>query len=303
MPTPRPSRASPVSGTGFNLTGAPPDPALLIGTGPYTPAAIDPGHTTLEANPNYRGDNAPTYERVVLRHIGDPPEAVAALADGSVDVVARQTTVDVAQALNAINGITVESGFDATHERLDLQVANGRNDRFDDPLVRRAFLTTFPRQQIVDELAAPVHADARVRSSHVFLPGTDGYTDAAESNGSAVNNRPDLAGAKRLLRQAGVVAPEVCILFDPADPRRLNEFELIQSAAAKAGFQVTDCSSPTWQELLGVPGQYDASLYALRASDLAVTAARASFASTGGVNNTSFYSQRRGRCPPLGARS
>jgi len=216
----------------------------------------------------------------VLRHIGDPPEAVAALADGSVDVVARQTTVDVAQALNAINGITVESGFDATHERLDLQVANGRNDRFDDPLVRRAFLTTFPRQQIVDELVAPVHADARVRSSHVFLPGTDGYTDAAESNGSAVNNRPDLAGAKRLLRQAGVVAPEVCILFDPAD-----------------------CSSPTWQELLGVPGQYDASLYALRASNLAVTAARASFASTGGVNNTSFYSQRRGRCPPLGARS
>ncbi|MCY7326238.1 MAG: ABC transporter family substrate-binding protein, partial [Microbacteriaceae bacterium] len=133
-------------------------------------------------------------------------------------------------------------------------------------------------------------ADARVRSSHVFLPGTDDYTEAAEDNGSADYRRPDLAGAKRLLRQAGALAPEVCILFDPANPRRLSEFDVIQSAAAKAGFRVTDCSSPTWQELLGVPGQYDASLYALRASNLAVTAARASFASTGGANNTSFYS-------------
>jgi len=276
--------------SGFNVTDVPPDPALLVGTGPYAIAAIDAERTTLEANPNFRGDNAPTYERVVLRHIGDPLEAVAALADGAVDVIAPQPTADVAQALNAIEGVTVESGFDATHERLDLQVANGRNDTFDDPLVRRAFLKTIPRQQIVDELVAPVHADAQVRSSHVFLPGTDDYTQSAESTGSADFGRPDLAEAKRLLREAGTVAPEVCILFDPANPRRLREFELIQSAAAKAGFQVTDCSSPTWQELLGLPGEYDASLYALRASNLAVTATRASFSSTGGVNNTSFYS-------------
>ena len=276
--------------SGFNVTQDPPDPALLVGTGPYTLAESNPDRTILEANPNYRGDNAPTYERVVMRHIGDPLEAVAALADGSVDVVAPQPTADVAAALNAVEGVTVESGFDATHERLDLQVANGRNETFDDPLVRTAFLKTIPRQQIVDDLVAPVHADAQVRSSHVFLPGTDDDAQAAQRNGSADFGRPDVAGAKRLLRQAGAVAPEVCILFDPANPRRLSEFELIQSAAAQAGFRVTDCSSPTWQELLGLPGEYDASLYALRASNLAVTAVRASFASTGGVNNTSFYS-------------
>jgi peptide/nickel transport system substrate-binding protein len=275
--------------SGFNVTAEAPDPALLVGTGPYTVAASDAERTILEANPRYRGDNAPTYERVVLRQFGDPLEAVAALADGTVDVVAPQPTADVARALNAIAGVTVESGVDATHERLDLQVANGRNETFDDPLVREAFLKVIPRQRIVDKLVTPVHADARVRSSHVFLPGTNDHAEAAQANGSADFSRPDPAGAKRLLRQAGAVAPEVCILFDPANPRRLSEFELIQSTAAKAGFQVTDCSSPTWQELLGVPGQYDASLYALRASNLAVTAARASFASSGGVNNTSFF--------------
>lgn len=275
--------------SGFTLAQGGAGPAPLVGTGPYAVASSDPDGTVLEANPHYRGDHAPTYERVLLRHIGDPLAAVAALADGSVDVAAPQPTAAVAAALNAVEGVTVERGVDAAHERLDLQLANGRNGTFDDPLVRRAFLTVIPRQQILDELVVPVHDGAQVRASHLFLPGTADYARAVEANGSADFGRPDVAAAKRLLRQAGAVAPEVCMLFDPANPRRLREFDLIRSAAAAAGFRVTDCSSPAWRELLGVPGQYDASLYALRTSNLAVTAARASFASVGAVNNTSFY--------------
>jgi peptide/nickel transport system substrate-binding protein len=108
-------------------------------------------------------------------------------------------------------------------------------------------------------------------------------------NGSKDYDRVDIAGAKILLAQAGLVRPEVCILFDPSNPRRVAEFSAIQKSAALAGFLVTDCSSTDWRQLLGTDGAYDASLYALRPTSLAVTAVAASFRSDSTINNLNFY--------------
>lgn len=279
--------------SGFNFSETPDDPALLVSTGPYTITELDEESATLEANPRYRGDHRPAYETVTVRYISDPLQAASALADGEVDVIAPQPSVDVAELLAGLDDVMVESGIEGSYERLDLQFERGRNGTFDDPLVRKAFLKVVPRQQILEELVTPLREDARLRSSHVLLPGSDGYVEAVRSNGSAEYRRVDVAGAKKLLDRAGVHRPEVCILFDPSNPRRSTEFRLIQSSAAEAGFRVTDCSSPNWRDLLGVPRQYDASLYALRSTNLAVTAARASFASSNAVNNTSFYANPR----------
>lgn len=276
--------------TGFNFAAARPDRELLVGTGPYTVTDFVPNdHVTLTANPRYTGAHHPRVERVTIRHIADPLAAVEALRRGEVDVVSPQPTEDVLGRLGSVPKATILSGFDGAYEHLDLQFDHGKNATFANPAVRRAFLKTVPRQQILDSLVVPVQKGARLRSSQVFLPGSTGYRSAVRSNGSSEYSRVDIAGAKAGLAAAGVAAPEVCVLFDPANPRRVAEFALIQKSAALAGFSVTDCSSTDWRQLLGTPGAYDASLYALRPSGLAVSAVGASFRSDSTIDNVNFY--------------
>jgi peptide/nickel transport system substrate-binding protein len=276
--------------TGFNFTNMPKDPELVVSTGPYVMTnLVANDHATLTPNPHYVGDHRPRFEKVTVKFISDPLAAVRALKAGEVDVIAPQSTDDVSKALSSTKDITVRGSFDGAYEHLDLQFAHGRSGVFSTPLVRQAFLLTVPRQQILDRLVAPLQKRARLRSSHVFLPGSDGYTQAIKANGSAAYATVNVKGAKKLLVQAGVVDPQVCILFDPSNPRRVSEFGLIQKSAALAGFAVTDCSSPDWRGLLGAPGAYDAALYALRPSTLAITGVAANFRSTANATNHSYY--------------
>ncbi|QNE47546.1 ABC transporter family substrate-binding protein [Glaciihabitans sp. INWT7] len=275
--------------TGFDFTTMPKDKSLVIGTGPYTLTGLTATGATLTANPQYSGDHRPTFERVELRFITDPLAAVAALRAGQVDVISPQPNADVAQALLSVDNATVLSGSDGPYEHLDLQFSHSRNGTFDDPVVRRAFLKTVPRQKILDDLIVPLQEEARLRSSQVFLPGEQGYAAAVRTNGSSAYATVDIEGAKELLAKAGVVGPQVCLLFDPSNPRRVAEYAAIQDSAALAGFTVTDCSSTDWRQLLGTDGAYDASLYALRPSSLAVSAVSAAFRSDSPVGNDNFY--------------
>jgi peptide/nickel transport system substrate-binding protein len=52
----------------------------------------------------------------------------------------------------------------------------------------------------------------------------------------------------------------VKILYNTKNPNRVDEFQAIQSSAAKAGFQVVDGGDPKWSTLLSA-GNYDASLF------------------------------------------
>src|SRR5690606_34966293 len=124
------------------------------------------------------------------------------------------------------------------YEHVDLQISNSRNPGvFEDQRVREAFLKTIPRQQIVDTLIKPIIGeDALVRDSFVFVPGAEGYDDSVANNGSAAYEEVDIEGATALLAEAGVTNPEVCILYASNNPRRVNEFALIQESAGLAGF-------------------------------------------------------------------
>ena len=280
--------------SGFNLESTPKNTDLLLSTGPYTITEIAENQVTLESNPRYRGDRLPSIEKVLLRFISDPLQAVAALQTGEVDVIAPRASQDVVAALAALDGVTVEHGFGGAWERLDLQFTDSRSGHFSNPLIREAFLKVVPRQQILDALITPVNPGAELRSSHVFLPGAKGYEASVEENGSTEFDRVDVPAARRLLAEAALLDPSlanptVCILFDAAIPRRVAEFQLIQDTAARAGFQVTDCSSPDWRNLLGTPGAYDAALYALSETNLAAAAAQALFASDSRINNHAHY--------------
>ena len=276
--------------SGFNFASMPADRDLLVSTGPYTITdLVADDHITLTANPRYSGAHRPVIEKVTVRFISDPLSQVEALRLGEVDVIAPQASAEVAGALSELTGRRIAHGQEGGYEHLDLQIANSKSGLFADRRIRQAFLKVIPRQQILSELIAPTSKNAALRQSQVFLPGSSGYAESSEKNGSDAYLAPDVVGAKALLAEAGVAAPTVCILFDPANPRRLSEFELIQRGAAEAGFSVTDCSSPDWLNLLGTPGAYDASLFAWTASNSSVASVAAIFG-TAGKSNTSFYS-------------
>ncbi len=276
--------------TGFNFSTMPANRDLLVGNGPYVVSGFaGAGRVTLRANPAYAGDHTPRIGTVTVRFIPDPLDAIAALRDGEVDIVAPLASVEIDEALDGLEGIEVAVSDENGYEHLDLQFDRSKSGVFGDAAVREAFLKTVPRQAIVDELVSPVSPDARVLDSRLLLPGADGYESAVEENGSRSFAEVDIPGAESLLAAAGVVKPEVCILYSSEDRRRAAEFRLIQQSAAEAGFVVTDCSAPDWTVRLGVPGAYDAALFAWQASGLGATASSSVFR-TDGVNNRNYYS-------------
>jgi len=276
--------------SGFNFTELPTDPELTLSTGPYTISGFEAGESvTLRANPDYTGARKPSIESVVFRHIADPLAAVQALRAGEVDVISAPATAAVANALDALDDVTSLSGSAGTYEHLDLQAANSKSGAFDDPRVREAFLKVVPRQKLLEQLVEPVAGSAvRSRDSQVLIPGTAGYADSEKRNGSAAYDDVDVAGSRALLAAAGVSAPEVCILYESTNPRRVEEFQLIAESAARAGFVVTDCGDPDWRELLGASNNYDAALFGWSTPSLAVSAASDTFR-TNGSNNYSFF--------------
>jgi peptide/nickel transport system substrate-binding protein len=277
--------------TAYNLTETPTDTALLLSSGPYTVTRIAENESvTLTANPEYSGDRTPAFETIELHVSPDPLETVDLLERHQVDIATPQPTKDVVSALVGVDDVTVTAGSEGTFEHLDLQFADSRSGVFDDIRVRQAFLLVVPRQQILDELVAPVQQDAGLLDSFVLRPGAKGYAEAIAENGSREYSETDVDEAVRLLEEAGVEKPRVCILYDPSNPRRVEEFTLIRESAARAGFQVTDCSNADWEGLLGVRGTYDAALFAWDTTRLGPVAASAVFASGSKLANFNRYS-------------
>lgn len=267
----------------------PDDATLLLSSGPYAVTAIDESGVTLEANPQYHGDRRPTIETIHVRFSPDPLETARLLESGEVDIASPEPTEDVAAALLDIPGLSVVAGTDGRFEHLDLQFSGGRTNVFADERVRRAFLHVVPRQRILDELVVPVQPDAVLLDSFLLRPGAEGYTEAVAGNGSEEYARTDVDAATTLLAEAGVAAPTVCVLYDPASERRIAEFEALRDSAARAGFTVTDCSSPDWLGLLGVTGAYDAALFAWDTTRLGPGSAGAIFRSDSELANFSHY--------------
>jgi peptide/nickel transport system substrate-binding protein len=261
----------------FNSTT---DAALLVSSGPYMVTDLTPEKSvTLSANPLYTGDRRPRFETIVIETIADPLATVKALANGSVDVIAPTPTEDVVHALSALDDVVVSTDSSGLFEHLDLQFSGAKSSTFTDPLLREAFLLTVPRAQMVRDLVKPVAPDATVRASFVLTDGTGAFEQ-------------DIAKARTLIAQAGATAPPVCVLFDPSNPRRVAEFELIKASGEKAGFAVSDCSASDWEGFLGVQGAYDAALFAWNETSTAVSSPEARLRSTSTVSNFSHYASQ-----------
>ena len=66
-----------------------------------------------------------SIEKVTIRWNEDPLASVQALQNGELDMISPQSSPDVLQALEGLEGVTVETGVEATYEHVDLTYNNG----------------------------------------------------------------------------------------------------------------------------------------------------------------------------------
>lgn len=287
--------------TDFDYASLPSEPGLYLANGPYVISEfVENQYLTVEKNDTYTGGLVGNVDAITVRWNEDPQAMVQMLENGEIDMMAPQATADTLAALEAIDGVTVESGVDLTYEHVDLIFNNGGpfdpatygDDAATALAVRKAFLLTIPRQAIVDQLIVPLQPDAAVRQSFILIPEAPAYPEMIATNGSdAYPLEADIAQAQALLAEAGVSTPvDVRLLFGASNVRRQNEYALIQESAAQAGFNVINASSDDWGSMLSTAqDQYDASLFGWQSEGLGVTESDANFR-TGGLNNFGGYS-------------
>ena len=294
------SKIAKVWSTDWNFASMPSDEDLLVTSGAYNISEFEQDQfITLTANPNFEGDNKAVFNKVTVRWNGDPMGQAQALQNGEVDLINPQATADFKTAVEAMDGIEVASGPEGTYEHVDLQFTNGGpfdpatygGDAEKAKKVRQAFLKTIPREQIIENLIKPLDPEAEIRNSYTQVPGSPMYDAIVEANGQAETYATDIPGATALLAEAGVPAVSVRLLFDPANTRRQNEFELIKASAAQAGFDVQPYQVQTdWgTDLSNATAFYDAALFGWQSTSTAVTASDATYR-TAATNNYYGYS-------------
>lgn len=250
--------------TAYDTTKLPDNKNLLVNNGPYLVSAIEENQSvTLTKNPNYQGDTKPSIDEVTIKILPDASGQVQALKNGEVDVVFPQASIDTVDQLRDLPGVTTDTTDDQSYDHLDLNVVKG--GVFEDENIRKAFLLTIPRQDIVDKLIKPMNDKAAPLNSQLFLTSEgEDYTAAVEKNNSSDyptdNMEENISKAKELL---GGKTPTVRILYNNKNSNRVNSFAMIKESAEKAGFKVEDQGSENWSKLLatGPEGGYDASIF------------------------------------------
>ncbi|MFJ3031772.1 ABC transporter family substrate-binding protein [Rothia terrae] len=278
--------------TGFDTTTKPSDESLLVGNGPYKVTDIVENQSvTLTANENYQGDNKPKVNEIVFKTMADPSAQVQAIQNGDVDMVAPQASIDTVSQLQGVDGVTTKTQPDQSYDHVDLNMVEG--SPFADENVRKAFLLTIPRQDIVNKLIKPMESDASVLNSQLYvLSDKENYDKSVENNNSSEypsdNMDENISKAKELL---GSKTPTVRILYNNKNANRVNSYQMIKESAEKAGFKVEDKGTEDWSEQLptGKDGAYDASIFGWVSSGVGNSTLGQIF-KTGASSNFTSYS-------------
>jgi peptide/nickel transport system substrate-binding protein len=290
--------------TKWNVTSMPSDKKLLVSSGAYTVSDfVKNQYITLTARKDYKAGPAVKIQKVTFRFIPDQTAQVQALQNGEISVLYGQATADTVAALKKVKGIKTETTQEASFEHVDLTFKSGPfspknygGDAAKALKVRQAFFTAVPRQEMLDRIIKPLNPSAKLMDSQLFLPGQEGYDGAGPAADYKKYQTADPAAAKKLLAEAGVKTPVTVRFAYPNDnPRRVQEFQVMQSAMKSAGFDLKDVSKPTAQyfdpgEGLGTPKyNYDACVFAYVESSFSVGSSQGN-TTTGNQYNYQGYS-------------
>ena len=287
--------------TGFDFTSLPSSELLYLSSGAYVMSEyVENQYLTVTARDDYDWGPKPKVESITIRYTEDPLASVNALQNGEVDLIQPQSSVDVIETLEGIDGIEYQAEEEGTYEHVDVIFNNGGpfdpatygGDEDKARAVRQAFLLSVPRAEILDKLIKPLNPDAEMRNSHTVVPGSPAYDEVVEGNGSEFYSADDEANREKaieLLADAGVDTPiDVRFLYGASNVRRANEYQLIQASADKVGFNVIDEGDDQWGGRLTQTDTYDASLFGWQSTNTFALNSEANYV-TGGLNNFGGY--------------
>jgi peptide/nickel transport system substrate-binding protein len=261
-------------------------PATFVSGMPYVITSVRKGDSvTLTRNKRYYGPAA-QLDSLTFKLLIDDDAEVQAMQAGTVQLATPIPTADVLTKLAAVSGVTVIRSGGSTLENLTINFAN---PLFQDLAVRQAFALCVPRQQIVDQLIAPLDPSAQVAGNHLFFPFQKEYVD-----NSGAYKASDLAKAKSILEADGwVLNGDVYekdgkplafkILRKDPDDRRRKEVQLITSSCAGAGMKVSDDPDQKFASTRLPDGKFDVALFGWARSPTLATS-RAVFDGGGALN-------------------
>ncbi|MBU3645791.1 MAG: hypothetical protein FGM49_03155 [Candidatus Nanopelagicaceae bacterium] len=264
------------------------NPLLLVGNGGYILKTAVPGQAvTLVLNPKHKsnpsGPATNGIKTVVFRIIGDGTAAAQALRNQEVDIYQGQPTADSVNLLKAIPTAKVIGGDQAVYEHIDLRVDNaaGSTDNYTGPFkgmdqravdLRTAFLTAYPRDEIVDKLIKPINEKAVRMDSLLVFPSEPGYADVIKNSGvskytqgsQAEREARALALVKKYYPNASATNPGFTVKLNwgtPSNARRAASAQLVKAALGRAGINVDAPGSATWSRNLA-SNAFDAFFFA-----------------------------------------
>jgi len=224
--------------TGFNTTTMP-DPTLALSNGPYLVQGIDPGRElVLTRNVDFAWGAKPVLDTITVNYAATTDAKVTALLDGTADIISPVNSLELyAQLKDSTKAkVNIDQGQSLDFDQAILNFKGV----FASPDLRKAFLKTIPRKDLVDTLIKPMDANAVPFNSFLFAAVQTPYKEAVGSNGSPGFGAVDIPGAKGLL---GTATPKVRILYNKADSASTEEFNQIAASAALAGFKVADAGT------------------------------------------------------------
>jgi len=305
----------------FNFSTLPADSSLYLSRGPYVFAEIQDGEfIRLERNPLFQTAGnvvpMPLMDEITVRIVPDALAMATALQNHEVDIInpGNAVTADLLPILQGIPGVQTDGIPLASYEHITLAQNNGgvfspqywEGQGVADPVAaaratRIAFLQTIPRQQIVDLIVSQIDPNATTRDSWLFLPGAPGYDELIANNGIDLYDG-GVEAARQTLSDAGLdsyLPLDVRFLYGTDNPRRVQQFALIQAAAPDL-FNVIDAGrvglgapSETWGwALSNARGEWDAGLWGWGSTSTAFLNAEAN-TRTGLQNNHGEFTNER----------
>jgi peptide/nickel transport system substrate-binding protein len=220
----------------------------VLGSGPYIFKRDEwvPGNKLVFVrNPDYVGRSEPPsglagnktshVDRVEWMILPDSNSAVAALKNNEVDMI-EEVPADYIQPLRSDPDIHV--GVTGTTQAYI--IPNSLNPPFNNPKARQALLHAIDQDKITAAMGYP--DDMRVKHCDTFfICGSANDTKA----GSAPFAKPDMAAAKRLLKESGYKGEKVVVLL-PTDVAYLNSATLVAIQAMQEMGLNVDVQAMDW---------------------------------------------------------
>lgn len=171
----------------------------LITAGPFKIGAIDQTAktVTIVRDDTWWGDKA-KLDSIVFRTIDTAAQADA-LANGEIDFQDIGPDVDALKRAEGAQGIEIRRAAGPNFRHFDF---NGASEVVKDVKVRKAIGLAIDRATIAKALIGPLGFKTTPLQNHIFMTNQAGY-----KNNAGELATPDIAAAKKLLDEAGWVAP------------------------------------------------------------------------------------------------